>query len=60
MIERRGRVAAIEVKSQGVNMRLRGLDAFCAIHPEAKRLVVGSDQLPLGEFFMQDLSAWVM
>lgn len=59
VIERRGRLAAIEVKSQGVNMRLRGLDAFCAIHPQAKRLVVGSEHLPLGEFFMQDLSDWV-
>lgn len=59
VIERRGRLAAIEVKSQGVNMRLRGLDAFCAIHPHAKRLVVGSDNLPLGEFFMQDLSDWM-
>jgi hypothetical protein len=38
---------------------LRGLDAFCTIHPQAKRLVVGSDHLPLGEFFMQDLSDWM-
>jgi len=59
VIERRGRLAAIEVKSQGVSARLRGLDAFCSIHSEAKRLVVGSDNLPLGEFFMQDLSDWM-
>jgi predicted AAA+ superfamily ATPase len=60
VIEHRGRLAAIEVKSQGLKGRVRGLDAFCAIHPEVKRWVVGSDALPLGEFFAQSAAHWVM
>jgi len=60
VVEHRGRLAAIEVKSQGLNTRPRGLDAFCAIHTEAKRWVVGSDALPLGEFFAQSAAHWVM
>ena len=60
VVEHRGRLAAIEVKSQGLYTRPRGLDAFCAIHNEAKRWVVGSDALPLGEFFAQSAAHWVM
>ncbi len=59
VIEHRGRLAAIEVKSQGVKGRLTGLDEFCRRHPLARRWVVGSDALPLGEFLMRPASAWV-
>ncbi|CAN5892208.1 ATP-binding protein [soil metagenome] len=59
VIEHRGRLAAIEVKSAGVTGRLHGLDEFCKRHPEARRFVVGSDALPIGEFLMQPATAWV-
>lgn len=59
VIEHRGRLAAIEVKSQGVAGRLNGLDEFCRRHPETRRWVVGGDALPIGEFLMQPATAWV-
>lgn len=59
VIEHRGRLAAIEVKSAGVTGRLHGLDEFCKRHPEARRFVVGGDALPIGEFLMQPATAWV-
>lgn len=60
VIEHRGRLAAIEVKSQGIASRLHGLDEFCRRHPEARRWVVGSEALPIGEFLMRPASAWVV
>lgn len=59
VIEHRGRLAAIEVKSQGVKGGLHGLDEFCRRNPEAKRWVVGGDALPIGEFMMQPATTWV-
>lgn len=59
VIEHRGRLAAIEVKSQGVKGRLTGLDEFCRRHPQARRWVVGSEALPVGEFLLRPASAWV-
>jgi uncharacterized protein len=59
VVEHRGRLAAIEVKSRGIQGRLAGLDEFCRRHPDARRWVVGSDALPLGEFLMRPAAAWV-
>jgi predicted AAA+ superfamily ATPase len=59
VIEHRGRLAAIEVKSRGVKGRLTGLDEFCRRHPQARRWVVGSEALPVGEFLLRPASAWV-
>ena len=58
VIEWRGRLAAIEVKSAAFSVRHRGLDEFCRRHPDAQRWLVGSDELPVGDFLRQDLSYW--
>lgn len=60
VIEHRGRLAAIEVKSQGVTGKLNGLNEFCQRHPNARRWVVGSEALPLGEFLLQPAASWVV
>lgn len=59
VIEHRGRLAALEVKSQQGFTRPAGLDEFCRRHPEAKRWVVGSPDLPLDEFLQFPASHWV-
>ena len=53
IVERLGRLAAVEVKTTPGVVRHRGLDEFCRRHPDAKRWLVGSDELPLGEFLRQ-------
>ena len=58
IVERLGRLAAIEVKTAPGVTRHRGLDAFCQRHPQAKRWLVGSDELPLGEFLRQPAAHW--
>lgn len=57
---RRGhQMTAIEVKTEaGVHWH-RGLARFCELHPECKRLIVGSDDLPLGEFLLRDAQEWL-
>lgn len=59
VIEHRGRLAAIEVKSQAVGTRHKGLAEFVRRHANARRWTVGSEGLPLGEFFMRDAADWV-
>ena len=58
VIESRGRLAAVEVKSMSGSARHRGLDEFCRRHPDARRWLVGSEELPLGEFLRQVASFW--
>ena len=58
VIEHRGRLAAIEVKSGNYERRLAGIAEFCKRHPDAKRWVVGTDELPLSEFLMRPAAAW--
>ncbi len=58
VVERRGKLAAIEVKSSARQLRHPGLDEFCRRHADAKRWLVGSDELPLGEFLQQDAGYW--
>lgn len=58
VIEHRGRLAALEVKSGPSGRHHAGLQAFCSLHPDAKAWVVGSDELPLGEFLLQPAASW--
>ena len=51
-------VAAIEVKSAGKTSRHAGLDAFCRNNPASLRWLVGSDELPVGEFLRQPAAFW--
>ena len=58
VIERRGALAAIEIKTSAGVAKHSGLDEFCRRHPEARRWLVGTDELPLGEFLRQDAAYW--
>jgi uncharacterized protein len=58
VLERRGKLVAIEVKTTPGVSRHTGLDAFCKRYPQAKRCLVGSDELPLGEFLRQGAADW--
>jgi uncharacterized protein len=58
VIECRGKLAAIEVKTGSGVIRHKGLDEFCRRYPIARRWIAGSDELPLGEFLRQDASSW--
>ena len=58
VVERRGKLAAIEVKTAAGVSRHAGLDEFCRRHPAAQRWLVGTDDLPLGEFLRQDAVFW--
>jgi uncharacterized protein len=59
VIERRGRLTAIEVKTNSKDTRHRGLAEFCRRNPEAKSLLVGGDDLPLGEFLRRPAPEWM-
>lgn len=59
VIEHRGRLAAIEVKSGVVAAHHAGAAEFCRRHPGAKQWIVGSDELPVGEFLRYDAAHWV-
>ncbi len=54
----RGRLAAIEVKTAAGLSRHQGLDEFCRRHPDARRWLVGSNDLPLGDFLRRDAPYW--
>jgi uncharacterized protein len=58
IIEHRARLAAIEVKLSAGNGPHAGLHEFCRRHPEAKPWLVGSEELPLGEFLQRPASYW--
>jgi len=58
VVECRGKLAAIEVKTGPGVTRHKGLDEFCRRYPDARRWIAGSDELPLGEFLQQDASYW--
>lgn len=58
VVERLGRLTAIEVKSRPDGARHRGLDEFMRRHPQARRLLVGGDDMPLGEFLRSSPSDW--
>jgi predicted AAA+ superfamily ATPase len=58
VIESRGRLAAIEVKTSSAVTRHSGLDEFCRRHSDARRWLVGAEELPVGEFLRQDVAYW--
>jgi uncharacterized protein len=58
VLEHRGKLAAIEIKTGAGVARHTGLDEFCRRHPHAKRWLVGTDALPLGDFLRQDAAEW--
>lgn len=58
IIERRGLLAAIEVKSRPNATGHRGLDEFRRRHPQVRPLLVGGDEMPLGEFLRRPASEW--
>lgn len=55
----RGRLVALEVKSGKLGLAYRGLDEFARRNPGCTRLVVGGDDLPLGEFLSQPPLHWL-
>ena len=59
VVEHRGRLLAIEVKSRADQARHRGLDEFRRRHPQARTLLVGADEMPLGEFLRRPPAAWL-
>ncbi len=59
IVERLGQLAAIEVKTTPGVTGHRGLDEFCRRHPQARRCLVGSDALPLGEFLGRSAAFWM-
>ena len=58
VVESRGKLAAVEVKAVSGITRHRGLDEFYRRHPDARRWLVGSDDLPIGEFLRQEAAYW--
>jgi uncharacterized protein len=58
VVERGGQLAAIEVKTSAGTARHAGLDEFCRRHPDARRWLVGTEDLPLSEFLRQDAAYW--
>jgi uncharacterized protein len=59
VVERRGRLTAIEVKSRPDAVRHRGLEEFQRRQPSSRTLLVGGDDLPLGEFLRRPVTEWV-
>ena len=59
VIERRGKIAAIEVKSNPQSARHRGLEEFVRRHPGCRAWQVGGDRLPIGEVLRRPVSFWV-
>ena len=58
IVERRGRLAAIEVKSRADKLGHRGLDEFRRRHPKVRTVLVGGDEMPLGEFLRRPAAEW--
>jgi len=52
-------LAAIEVKSGRARAALPGLDAFAAQFAPQRRLLVGGDGIPLGEFLRRPVGHWL-
>ena len=59
VVEHRGRLAAIEVKSGKLGAARRGLAEFSRRHPGCQTWVVGSEALPVGEFLRYPPEHWV-
>lgn len=59
VVRHRGVTYAIEVKSGREPHRMDGMDAFLRTDPDARRVLVGTDALPLGEFLRTMPDEWV-
>ena len=60
VIEHRGRLCAVEVKSGKVASQQRGLAEFARRHPGSTSLLVGTERLPVGEFLRYPAAHWVI
>lgn len=58
VIEHRGKLVAVEVKSGKTSSGHRGLDEFARRHDGCSTLLVGSDELPVGEFLRFPAAHW--
>lgn len=58
VVQHRGALAAIEVKSSTTQGGHAGLQAFVQHHGQVKTWLVGSPELSLGEFLQQPASYW--
>lgn len=58
VVERGGRLTAIEVKSAKVPASMPGLDAFAGAFGECRKLVVGEGAISLAEFFSFPADHW--
>lgn len=59
VIERRGLLAAVEVKSRHEGEGHHGLAEFKRRYPQARTVLVSDDGVPLGEFLRRSASEWV-
>jgi predicted AAA+ superfamily ATPase len=59
IVQHRGRLAGIEVKSGRLKGAHTGLEEFSRRYPGCRTWVVGSDELPLGEFLRYPAAHWV-
>jgi uncharacterized protein len=59
VIERRGQLTAIEVKSRPNSEGHRGLHEFGRRYPHARCVLIGGDEMPIGEFLRRPATEWV-
>ncbi|MEO8154958.1 MAG: ATP-binding protein [Rhizobacter sp.] len=60
VVEHRGKLAAVEVKSGKTTLLQRGLAEFAKRHEDCVTLLVGSDALPVGEFLRHPAAHWLV
>jgi predicted AAA+ superfamily ATPase len=53
------KLAAIEVKSAPDPIYAKGLDEFCKLHPDAKKILVGVGGVSLAEFLSEPAEHWL-
>lgn len=59
IVEHRGRLAAIEVKARPDATIHRGLREFCLRQPHARAMLVGGEDMPVGELLRRPAMEWV-
>lgn len=59
VIGSRKRLAAVEVKTGRSSTSKPGLDEFCRRHRDCRRLTVGGNDLPVGEFLRYPADHWL-
>jgi hypothetical protein len=58
VVEREGKLLAIEVKSGRRRDGLPGIGAFLKAYPKARPLLVGADGVRVDEFLLKPIEAW--